>query len=629
MPDATPSSENKPTKAQMRAFQKRQDQYGPNALSKQQLEERVPVFVNYDYANWRDIWRSVRHAMIGEVEVKRHGAFYLPRPSGMDDAQFDAYKDRAVFYNMVYRTVVGLTGAVFRREPRVKKAGPKLVKLCQRVSKDGLSLTLLAKVTAQDLLATGRFGILADKAPEDGSGLPSDPYLAAYTAENILDWTVTDVEGRNEVNYVLLREFKTDRRLAVFEAGDVRPNANYGRFYVIYRVLRLTYNDEMARWEYHQEVYDRENADADLTEVPTITTPLVFGVPMKRIPFEFFNATTNLPDVEKPPILDILTLNIAHYKIYAQLQHARFYTANPVYYVSGAQEEDQYHIGPSVVWEIGTGQTAGIIEYKGQGLQSLEKGLDTIEEQAASIGGRMVGNSPNAGQSDNQIKLKDRNEQSLLLNVTTVMNENFTRLLKVLAAWINENADDIEFRCNQDFLLDGGDARQFRAIQQMYQAGILPVEVVYEYFLKEEVIPDYITLDQFTAMLVDVETHFPNQSDVAAMAAGYHDATDQMLDRQFNKTQSFTAEQNTEDRTHEADLQSEELDHEAQQAEQARKSSEKIAKNTPKIPAVPGQAFAANQHDPSGKGPPPAPAPTPAPGTPKPKPAAPKKAPGK
>jgi hypothetical protein len=57
---------------------------------------------------------------------------------------------------------------------------------------------------------------------------------------------------------------------------------------------------------------------------------------MKRIPFRFFNATTNLGDIEKPPILDILTLNLSHYKTYAQLEHGRFYTANPVYYVSGS-----------------------------------------------------------------------------------------------------------------------------------------------------------------------------------------------------------------------------------------------------------------------------------------------------
>jgi hypothetical protein len=161
--------------------------------------------------------------------------------------------------------------------------------------------------------------------------------------------------------------------------------------------------------------------------------PLVYGVPFKRIPFRFFNATTNLTDIEKPPILDILTLNLSHYRTYAQLEHGRFFTANPVYYVSGGNEDDDFHIGPSVVWQIDAGQTAGIIEFNGQGLKSLETALNTKEDQVASLGGRLLGESANAGQSDNQVKLKDRNEQSLLLNVTTVLNENFTYLLQLMA----------------------------------------------------------------------------------------------------------------------------------------------------------------------------------------------------
>jgi len=581
-------------------------------LSKQALEDRVPIYHHYDYALWRDVWRSVRHAMIGEIEIKRHSHHYLPRPSGMDDGQFHAYKDRAVFYNMVYRTVVGLTGTVFRRDPRLKNAGPKLTKLMSRVSKDGLSMTLLAKVVTQDVLSTGRFGILADKNLDDESGAETQPYLASYTAENILDWTMRDINGRYEVDYILLREFKTDRRLQTVEKDKLVPNIHYGRYFVVYRVLRLIQNEDTGDWFYVQELYERSNADATLEEEPTIFTPLVYGVPMTRIPFRFFNSLTNLPDVEKPPILDILTLNMHHYKVYAQLQHARYFTANPVYYVSGAQEEDEYHIGPSVVWEIGAGQTAGVIEYKGQGLDSIQKGLDALEEQVASIGGRMVGNSPNAGQSDNQVALKDRNEQSLLLNITTVLNENFTELLQICAVWMNENADDFEYCLNQDFLVTGGDARQFRAVQQMYQAGVLPLEVVFEYFLSNQVIPDYMSLDQFRSLLENVAESFPNQADVLAMSKGYHSATDEMLDRQFTEGQDFTAEQAEADRAHDESLQDDELAHQAKQSAAQRKSASDIAKSQPRIPAVPGQATAANVVDPN-RAPTPARVPSPAP----------------
>jgi hypothetical protein len=271
------------------------------------------------------------------------------------------------------------------------------------------------------------------------------------------------------------------------------------------------------------------------------------------------------------------------------LEHGRFFTANPVYYVSGGNEDDDFHIGPSVVWQIDAGQQAGIIEFNGSGLKSLETALKTKEDQVASLGGRLLGESANAGQSDNQVKIKDRNEQSLLLNVTTVLNENFTYLLQEMAVWLNDKAttkdgelvielgvDELVFRVNQDFLLDNAAAREFRAVTMMYQAGILPIEVIYEYFLKAEVIPEYMEMEQFIALLEDAK-NFPNNPDIDAQKEGFANAADRDA---FN-------------------LQEAELEHETEEGDKQRKSQEKISKNQPpKIPPVPGQAVQANAADP-------------------------------
>ena len=206
-----------PTRGEVRRFHRQQAYY--SALrSKQELTERAPLFTNWDYNNWRMIWQAIRHAMIGEVEVKRHGHTYLPQPDGMDEDQYAAYLDRAVFYNMVYRTVTGLTGAIFRRDPRVLNAGPRLEQMMPRVSKDGLSLAIFAKVIAQEMLSVGRYGVLVDKSTNDGPNVR--PYLAGYTCENILDWSTIEIDGRDEYDYILLREFDTDRRLYILEGNE-------------------------------------------------------------------------------------------------------------------------------------------------------------------------------------------------------------------------------------------------------------------------------------------------------------------------------------------------------------------------------------------------------------------------
>ena len=571
----------------------------------------VPTFVHGDYANWRQIWRAIRHAMIGEVEIKRHAALYLPRMESMDDAQWGAYLERAVFYNMVYRTVTGLTGNIFRRESRLFKAGPRLTKNVKRVSKDGLSLNVFSKVVAQELLSVGRYGVLLDKA--DSQDPTVQPFFAGYSCENLLDWTETEIEGRNEADYILLREFKTDRRFVIAGAGDALvPNPTYGQFFIRYRALRLLFNEEMQRWEYHQELYERENADANLSEEPTIIKPMLYGVPWKRIPFRFFNSTTGLSDVEKPPILDILTLNLSHYRTYAQLEHGRFFTANPVYYVSGGNDDDDYHIGPSVVWQIEAGQQAGLIEFNGQGLKSLETGLKSKEDQVASLGGRLLGESANAGQSDNQVKIKDRNEQSLLLNVTTVINEQFTDLLQLMALWLNEHPwDEVKFRVNQDFLLNNAAAREFRAVTMMYQEGILPIDVVYEYFLKAEVIPEYVDQDTFKNLL-DNPDQFPNNANIEARHEGFGNAAARDMANLQDDEQAFELEMAGNEQAAAIEL-----------AQENGKNAVKVAVETAKIPAVPPAATQANVRDPAGAPPKGQPKPAPAPKTPAPKPAAP------
>lgn len=581
---------NLPTKGQVKRFNRRQSHYS-SVQSKQELMEQTPVYANYDYSNWRMIWRAIRHAMIGEVEIKRHGEEYLPRPDGMDDEQYSAYLERAVFYNMVYRTVTGLTGAIFRRDARLLNAGDRLKEAMKRISKDGLSLNVFSKVAAQEMLSVGRYGVLVDKGLSDGPNVR--PYLAGYTCENILDWTMADIDGRNEYDYILLREFVTDRRLFVLEGNDAKPNTTYGKLLITYRILRLVFDEELNRYVYEQSVYQADGRDASLEQEPVTVRPLVFGVPMDRIPFRFYNATTNLPDVEKPPILDILTLNISHYKSYAQLEHGRFYTANPVYFVSGAQEDDEYHIGPSVVWEIGKEERAGILEFNGGGLKSLENALEQKESQVASLGGRLIGESNTAGQSDNQTMLKDRNEASLLLNVTTVINENFTDLLIILSNWMNEVADDdLEFRVNQDFLLDQAAAREFRAVTMMYQAGILPIEVIYEYFLKADVIPEYVTKEVFVNMLRD-EQQFPNNPDFDARIDGFPDARTKKSDELSRDLDDNETERD------QMDLETRErIAREARAASQ-RQQRESNANNNPEndVPPVPPQGQQALTRD--------------------------------
>ena len=123
----------------------------------------------------------------------------------------------------------------------------------------------------------------------------------------------------------------------------------------------------------------------------------------------------------------------------------------------------------------------------------------------------------------------------------------------------------------------------------MYEAGLLPIEIIYEYFLKADVIPESVTLEMFTKMLEDAK-QFPNNPDFESRQDGFPDAKTQRndeLQRDLADVE-IEGEQELQDTQNEAD---------ALENEKDRKSSEKVAKEAPKIPAVPQAARQAQQRD--------------------------------
>ena len=495
----------------------------PNPITRAQIAvpyHSSPV-LHPDYTYWSQYWEMIRDAEIGEIEVKRKGEKYLPRQATHDVTQYKAYLRRAVFFNMTSRTINALYGTVFRRKPKVSGLNDKrLREASTRITKEGMSLHLLAKTCVKEVLAVGRFGTLVDASPE-GKG---NAYIACYTAENILDWQMSEINGRWVLSKVTLREIFYDRD------SHWSPYQYRSRF----RVLVLEYDEESDDFIYAQYVYiDNEastNQIPDLDSAPDdVITPTVRGEPLNYIPFQVFGPFTNYPDVQRPPIMDIVTLNYSHYMSYAQLEQALFYTGSPVFTVQQEDGSDpgNYEVGPDVVWILGQNETANLMEFNGRGLQHLENALRNKEDQIASIGGRMMpGTTRGAAESDNALLLQERNEQSLLLNIADTVDEGMTQTLAWWADWNNASAAaiaKINFEVNRDFLIKDAGAREFRAIHQMYADGVIPVEVVYDYLRKAEVIPEWIDGDEYKVMLKDSK-QYPNMVDVLARMQNFPDA---------------------------------------------------------------------------------------------------------
>ena len=502
-----------------------------------------PQWVHPDYAYWYDEWMMIRDVCEGEKAIKDAGVTYLPMLDGMDTDEYDAFKTRATFYNFTGRTASAMTGAIFRRQAQYNGFSDKLRKKLEDMTKDGRTFETFAMETAEEVIKLGRAGVLIDM-PEESTTEPR-PYMTLYTAEQIADWEEATVKGRLVPVKIVLREVELIRD----------PRLLAPTWAPVYRVLFLeggVYKQRIYKAKDPSSVVEVTISDEYLFKT---IVPLVRGEPLDYIPFQIFGPMLGTLDIEKPTMFDIARLNVSHYNSYAALEHGRFYTGFPIYHVeapanSGETDAD-FEIGSARVWVTPAGAKPGILEMNGQGLKFLVEALDVKEQQAASLGGRMMGIRGQAvSESDNQLKISERNEQSVLLKITLGLDKGFTRLLRWWATMHDMSKEEtasmsIEF--NKDFLFDGVGAREFRAIHAMYKDGVIPIDIVYHYLRKSSVIPDWMNLDEFKRLLNSMES-FPNNADVEARSEGFADAKSRDAEDLTLEEQDFTAEQSALDR---------------------------------------------------------------------------------
>lgn len=233
--------------------------------------------------------------------------------------------------------------------------------------------------------------------------------------------------------------------------------------------------------------------------------PLKQGAPLNYIPFYFLGPSDFAPDIEKPPILDIALMNLSHYRSYADLESGRCYTAMPVWTVTsagGADDDAQFKLGPNTVWQLGQGDKAELVEFRGSGLQYLENALNSKEQQIKALGGKLgQANKGMAAESAESVISRERGEASLLQSVISIMSSGMTILMNELASWVGEKQPNIKIRFTTEALDMYMSAREIRAIQSLWESGMLPIEVIYAVFRDANILPPTMGINEFREAL--------------------------------------------------------------------------------------------------------------------------------
>lgn len=426
-----------------------------------------------DYLAKKDDWERCRDFIEGASAVKARGTEYLPALTRQKNDDYEDYLERALFYGASGRTHIALVGSVFRKAPMIKV--PDSIDLSD-VSMMDLSMVDFSRKVVDEVLQTGRYGVLVEFSDEEGR-----PYFVGYKAENITNWRVERREGRMETTLIVLKETEYT------EGDDEYTSVEVTR----YRTLRLV--DGVYTVTLHSSIGDTGEFSEEETIVPTRN-----GEPLSRIPFHFFGPSNLQSNIQKPPLLDLVEVNKSHFQSSADLENGRHMCGLPTPIFVGFDFEDGQEVVLGVknaIHSTDTSARAYFMEFGGAGLSTLERGLSDKEHLMSVMGARLL-EPPRVGvEAAETARIRQAGESSLLGLVTTVVSEGLTNILSQYAWWSGLDTAEVSVQLNTDFIdykLAASDVAQYVSA---YLSGGVSFETLFYNLQKGEIIPPDRTME--------------------------------------------------------------------------------------------------------------------------------------
>jgi hypothetical protein len=353
----------------------------------------------------------------------------------------------------------------------------------------GTSLDLFAYESMQEVLITGRYGILVDMADTEIRD-KQRPYWAGYDAESIVNWTTDRIDGEEKLIRVVLCENSEEEdpldQFAVVEEERYRvlsiedgvyiqrvwakgklvrdaealaqsknaqakgqPGSQTGSVtkgvtpsslpYSLAEQQKMYNGEPLARPEPPIQFAGRSGDDWGIVEE---LNPVRRGKPLDFIPFYFVNSTGASAGISKPPLLDLIDLNLSHYRTMADLEHGRHFSGLPTPWISGAavNESNEVQLGPSGVLILEKGGSAGVLQ-SSTSFPSLELADQEKRKMMSVLGARLLEEQAVANETMGAVSMRHSGEQAVLRTIVQVLEQQLTRAMRAHVWWMQTEKD--------------------------------------------------------------------------------------------------------------------------------------------------------------------------------------------
>lgn len=430
--------------------------------------------INSEYTSALKKWRIVRDCINDKVEEENSIQQYIVRDAHISDESYNSFSKRAVFVNYTGSTLDVLTGSAnYKPYTLTGVDGGDLPESIDYINDNfgsSIGYSDHLKARQREVFSVGRCGVWVNVEGSNQDASQSEQVNASakiFYAEQIEDWSEAVVNGKKQLNY-----------LKLCESYKVIKRNSDGFGWQIYKVTYELYLDENGLYAFD---VDDTGEGAKYTIEPTKGN----GDRLDFIPFQFYGAVDNRPDIDISPLFKIARINIGLYNNSANLEQASHLFSVPTATFSldddiggpeGFQKANGLKEGQSPVFG-GTAYVGCEIKLAQMSLDNmLVEMMDNKVESMARIGAQMI----TVGQNETAEAARIRKSSGManLMDMVENLEQGDTNVINWMMMFNNASGepDEFDLKMNRVFYDDKIDPQMFNQLYTMYLQGDYPFD---------------------------------------------------------------------------------------------------------------------------------------------------------
>jgi len=398
-----------------------------------------------DFAGLEAKRHICRTLMGGTTAMREAYTLYLPREPEEHDKDYRARLERSFLYNGFRRTILNLTGRIFKKTVTVD-ADDQMLGWLNDVTNDGRDLVTFGINITHTGMSEGIAYIFVDytqthdvETRADELDLSPRPYMVEISPGDLYYWRYEETASGHELMEVRWRESYIDG----YERKDQ---------------IRVWYSN--GNWEVYREI-DTEDAQSKTWVEWSSGQSGLPGIPIVAIYFGDRLCAMG----GDPPLRDLAEVNVAHWQSSSDQRWVLHIARVPMLFIKGIQSQ----AGAPATVVVGVNRHVSAldpqadmkwIEHSGASINAGRQDLKDLEGQMAAMGIELLLPNRPGQMTATGHALNKTAEESTLQVIAKAVKRGLEEAIGWMYAWAKQDVDRVEIGMETDhefLVLDGGE----------------------------------------------------------------------------------------------------------------------------------------------------------------------------